>query len=185
MSSRLVRILAAIASAAAIPVAFVGISAGPSSATTYHSSGSVTFQGAVSGTLKISASVNSGGLPGCSISGVSGSGSSEGGTIVITWNNVKLKVGNKTQTVAFVELASDFSYFGKSYSMNENSDSHAGVSLLAGSASYSSVSGTAVAAKSGVSGSDAGELKSAGSTGSGSGEVKVVAHWAGCAQPRT
>jgi len=112
MSPRLVRLLSALASAIAIPVAFVGVSAVPSSATTYHSSGTVTFQGAVSGTLKISASVNSGGLPGCSISGVSGSGSSEGGTIVITWNNVKLKVGNKTQTLSFIELQSGFRTLG-------------------------------------------------------------------------
>jgi hypothetical protein len=74
-----------------VPVAFVALSSVPSSATTYHSSGSVTFQGAVSGTLKVAASLNSGRLPGCSISGVSKQGSSEGATIVIFWNNVKLK----------------------------------------------------------------------------------------------
>jgi hypothetical protein len=112
---------------------------------------------------------------------VSRSGSSEGGTIVITWNNVKLKIGAKNETVSFVELSTDVSAFGKSYPMNEDASSHAGVSLLAGSATYSSISGTATTANTGVSGSENGELKS---TGSSSAEVKVTAHWAGCAQPR-
>jgi hypothetical protein len=182
MSSRLVRILAAITTATAVPAALVALSAVPSSATTYDSSGSVTFQGAVSGTLKVSASLNSGGLPGCSISGLSKSGATEGATIVIVWNNVKLKIGAKAETLSFVELSTDVADFGKSYSMNEDVDVHAGVTLSMGTTSYSSVSGTATTAKSGVSGSDNGELKSSGSS---LGEVKVSARWAGCAQPRT
>jgi hypothetical protein len=182
MKSRLLRGIALIAGTVVVPVAILGLSAVPSSATSYHSSGSITFQGAVSGTLKVNASVNDGGLPGCSISGVEKSGSSEGGTIVITWNNVKLTVGKKTQTLSFVEVSSDFAKFGTSYSMNENLDSHAGVSLLVGTTTYSSTSGTATTVKSGVSGSDNGVLKA---TSPGGGTVKIVGHWSGCAQPRT
>jgi hypothetical protein len=54
------------------------------------------------------------------------------------------------------------------------------VTLSTGATSYSGVSGTAVTAKTGVSGSANGELKASTSS---SGEVKVSAHWAGCAQP--
>jgi hypothetical protein len=145
----------------------------------YDSSGEIVFTGAVSGTLRISPSVNDGGLPGCAIAGISKIGSTEGGTDTMVWDNVKLKIHNKLTTISFVSLAVDIPDFGKTFSMAQSaSGEHIGVSLLAGSKSYSSTSGSATSATGGKSGSLKGVL-------AGGGTVTISGHWAGCAAPRT
>jgi hypothetical protein len=163
----------------AMAIATVGVS--PAQAA-YDSSGEITFSGAVSGTLHVSPSVNSGGLPGCAIAGISKIGSTVGGTDTMVWDNVKLKIHNKLTTIAFVSLAVDIPDFGRTFSMTPSiSSEHTGVALLAGS-SYSAKSGSATSTTGGKSGSLKGVLAAA---GGGSGTVTVTGHWAGCAAPRT
>ena len=64
-------------------VLLIGVAAAPASATHKGSSGSFTFTGEVSGTLKVPTTVSYGGLTACSIS------PSQGGTDVITWDEAK------------------------------------------------------------------------------------------------
>src|SRR5271165_2098785 len=92
-------------------VLLIGVAAAPASATHKGSSGSFTFTGEVSGTLKVPTTVSYGGLTACSIS------PSQGGTDVITWDEAKLKVGGKEKKLSFVELQLQVSNFGTTYSM--------------------------------------------------------------------
>jgi hypothetical protein len=167
---------------AAIATLLVGVlpalGAPTASASSYHSSGSFSFGGAISGTLKIPASNNDGGLPGCSISGVVGSPPHQGGYDIITWNNVKLNVGGKQKTLMFVEVSIDVAQFGRSYTMVPGlSSPHAGVTLTI-VASYNGKSGTATTGAGGKSGSLKGTLSPPKGT---PGIVTVKGSWAGCA----
>jgi hypothetical protein len=154
------------------------LGAAPASASSYRSSGSITFAGVISGILKIPASQNYGGLPGCSISGVEGSPPHQGGYDIITWDNVKLRVGGKLQTMTFIELSIDVAEFGRSYSMVPNLFSaHAGVSLTI-PADYEGRSGTATTSVGGKSGSLKGTLSPPKGT---RGVVTITGSWAGCA----
>jgi hypothetical protein len=167
---------------AAIATLMVGVlpvlSAPSASASSYHSSGSFTFGGAISGTLEVQTSHNDGGLPGCSISGVAGSPPHQGGYDIITWNNVKLRVGGKQQTIMFIDLSIDVAEFGRAYTMVPSLFSaHAGVSLTI-PADYEAKSGTATTSAGGKSGS----LKGALSPPKGTpGTVTIKGSWAGCA----
>jgi hypothetical protein len=128
--------------------------------------------------LKIPASHNYGGLPGCSISGVEGSPPHQGGYNIITWDNVKLRVGGKLQTIMFMELSIDVAEFGRSYTMVPNLFSaHAGVSLTI-PADYEGRSGTATTSIGGKSGSVKGTLSPPKGT---PGVVTITGSWAGCA----
>jgi hypothetical protein len=167
---------------AAVATLMVGVlpalGAPAASASSYHSSGSFSFGGAISGTLKIPASHNYGGLPGCSISGVEGSPPHQGGDDIITWNNVKLKVGGKQQTIMFIDLSIDVAEFGRAYTMVQSLFStHAGVSLTI-PADYEGRSGTATTSTGGKSGSLKGTLSPPKGT---PGVVTVTGSWAGCA----
>jgi hypothetical protein len=159
--------------------ALSSLSTPAASASSYHSSGSFSFGGAVSGTLKIPPSHNDGGLPGCSISGVFGTQSHQGGDEIITWNNVKLKVGGKEQTIMFIDMSIDVAEFGRSYSMVQSLFStHAGVSFTI-PADYEGKSGTATTSAGGKSGSLKGTLSPPKGT---PGIVTIKGSWAGCAQ---
>jgi hypothetical protein len=147
------------------------------SASSYHSSGSFSFGGAISGTLQVPASHNYGGLPGCAISDVSGSPPHQGGDDIITWGNVKLKVGGKEQTIPFIDLSIDVAEFGRAYTMVPTlSSPHAGVSLTI-PADYNGKSGTATTSVGGKSGSLKGTLSAPkGET------VTIKGSWSGCAR---
>ena len=62
---------------------------------------------------------------------------------IITWDNVKLKVGGKEQTSPFIDLSIDVAEFGRAYTMVPTLFSaHAGVSLTI-PADYNGRSGSA------------------------------------------
>lgn len=141
---------------------------------TRGSSGSFTFGGEVSGTLKVPGLQEPGNLPGCSIS------PSQGGTDVITWDNVKLKQVGGTKTIPLVDLQLQVSTFGRAYSMVLKSNGSAlGAVFLSTNAPYqwASVSGTIATAAGGKSGSVTGAL-SAGTAHAGT--VSIKGSWAGC-----
>ncbi len=166
---------------AAIATLMVGVlpalGAPTASASSYHSSGSFSFGGAVSGTLEVPASHNDGGLPGCAISDVSGSPPHQGGYDIITWDNVKLKVGGKEQTILFIDLSIDVAEFDRAYTMAPSLFSaHAGVSLTI-PADYEGRSGTATTSAGGKSGSLKGTLSAP-----KGGIVNIKGSWAGCAR---
>jgi hypothetical protein len=147
------------------------------SASSYHSSGSFSFGGAISGTLQVPASQNYGGLPGCAISDVSGSPPHQGGYNIINWDNVKLNVGGKKQTIPFIDLSIDVAEFGRAYTMVPSLFSaHAGVSLTI-PADYNGRSGTATTSVGGKSGSLKGTLSAP-----KGGIVTIKGSWAGCAR---
>ena len=155
----------------------IGIPA--ASASSYHSSGSFTFGGAISGTLHVPASQFDGGSPGCSISGIEGSPPHQGGDDVMTWDNVKLQVEGKQQTIFFIDLTIDVDQFGRTYSMVPHLFAvHAGVSLSI-PGDYDGRSGTATTSAGGTSGSLKGTLSvPKGQTGI----VTIKGSWAGCAK---
>ena len=147
------------------------------SASSYHSSGSFSFGGAISGTLQVPASHNYGGLPGCAISDVSGSPPQQGGYDIITWDNVKLRVAGKEQTIPFIDLSIDVAEFGRTYTMVPTLFSaHAGVSLTI-PGDYNGRSGTAATSLGGKSGSLKGTLSAP-----KGGIVTIKGSWAGCAR---
>ncbi len=170
----LVALIAAMA-AAVLPA----LSVPSATASSYHSSGSFTFGGAISGTLRVPPSDNYGGLPGCAISGIDGSPPHRGGDDIVTWDNVKLRADGKQQTIAFVELSIDVPQFGRSYTMVPSSSSaHAGVSFTI-PADYEGRSGNATTSLGGKSGSIKGTL----SVPPGQhGVVTIKGSWAGCAK---
>jgi hypothetical protein len=138
------------------------------------STGSFTFSGAVSGTLKVPSLLQPGDLPGCTIS------PSQAGTDVITWDSIKLKQGGKSQSIRFVDLQLQVSKFGQTYSMRTNSQGSAlGAVFFSTNAPYqwATVSGTITTTKGGKSGSVTGEL-SAGKSRPGS--VTIKGSWGGC-----
>ncbi len=150
-------------------------------ASPYRSSGSFTFGGAISGTLRVSRSQNDGGLPGCGINGIDGAPPHQGGDDIIIWDNVKLRFGAKQETVMFIDLTIGVPEFGRTYSMVPSATSpHAGVSLTV-PASYSAKTGTVTTSQGGKSGSLKGTLSS---LGSHPGTVTIRGSWAGCAKVR-
>jgi len=168
-------VMAAIATLTAGVLPALGAS--PASASSYHSSGSFSFGGAISGTLQVPASHNYGGLPGCAISDVSGSPPHQGGYDIITWDNVKLKIGGKEQTIPFIDLSIDVAEFGRAYTMVPTLFSaHAGVSLTI-PADYNGRSGSATTSVGGKSGFLNGTLSAP-----KGGIATIKGSWAGCAR---
>jgi hypothetical protein len=168
-----------------LPVASAPMAAASSpmtAASAYRSSGSFTFGGAISGTLLVPRSQNYGGLPGCGINGIEGVPPHLGGDDIITWDNVKLRVGGKQEAVMFIDLTIGVPEFGRAYSMVPSPSSpHAGVSLTI-PASYTAKTGTVTTSEGGKSGSLKGTLSS---PGSHPGTVSIRGSWAGCAKVRT
>jgi hypothetical protein len=87
--SRRVPALLALSLAAGASGVLVGLGLpAASAATSKGSSGSFTFTGAVSGTLKVPAFLASGSaLTGCTIAGITKTSTAEGGTDTITWSD--------------------------------------------------------------------------------------------------
>jgi hypothetical protein len=145
------------------------------SASTKGSSGTFTFSGEISGTLKVPGELP-GDLPGCVIS------PSQGGTDVIVWDDIKLKQEGKVKKASIVDLQLQVSKFGHTYSMKPDSDGSAlGAVFFSATAPYqwASKSGTISTVKGGKSGSVSGVL-SAGKAHSGT--VTIKGTWAGCAK---
>jgi len=159
--------------ASAMVLSFVATSAAPGTAAAEGSSGSFTFSGEVVGSLKVPASLQPGNQPACTIS-------PQAGTDVITWNNVTLKEGGKTEKIADLSLELDVSKFGGTYGMKANSSggTEGGVYLTTNDPyQWMSQSGTITISAGGKSGSVDGVL----SDGTHHpGRIALKGSWAGC-----
>jgi len=140
------------------------------------SSGSFTFGGEISGSLKVPAFLPPGHiLTGCQIS------PTQAGTEVIQWDTAKLKVGGKTETITNLVIQVDVEKFGHTYSMAlDASGSAPGSVTLETDVKYAwmSVSGTVSTSGNGTSGSLKGML-TAGKNHPGTATIK--GSWSGCA----
>ncbi len=158
-------------------VAIVGTSGSPAAvASSKGSSGSFTFTGEVSGTLKVVAFLPPGQIiAGCQIS------PTQAGTDIIQWDNAKLKIGGKTENIANLVLQVDVQKFGHDYSLAGGSaGTPPGAVTLETNAKYSWLTdaGTVKTSSNGASGSVAGTM-TAGKNHAGSATVK--GSWTGCA----
>jgi hypothetical protein len=168
-------------SAQAVPVLLIcagfvlALTAPASASSAKGSSGSFTFTGSVSGTLKVPAGVMPGGLTSCAIS------PSQNGTDVITWDTAKLKISGKTKKLTYVELQIEVSKFGGTTSMVQQNGTSKGAVFLSTGAPYQWVtnSGSLATAKGGKSGSVDGSM-SVPAGGNHPGTVKIKGSWAGC-----
>lgn len=144
------------------------------------SSGSFTFTGSVSGTLKVPALFSPGSLlTGCTIGGIVGSSTDEGGTDTITWMNVKLDIAGKSTKLANVTLAIESGSFGHTLSLTPSSTKKS-ISVTFNTTyayAWQAESGTASTSAQGQSGSLKGTL--AGTNGH-AGSVSIKGSWAGC-----
>ena len=142
------------------------------------SSGSFTFSGPVSGTLKVPTGVMPGGLTSCAIS------PSQGGTDVIVWNSAKLDLKGKTKKLSNAEVQVEVSQFGQTDSMvPQNGAASGAVFLSIGGEPYqwTTDAGTITTAKNGKSGSVKGSMiVPAG--GNQPGTVTIKGSWAGCSK---
>ena len=159
-------------------IAVVALAPGPAAvASAKGSSGSFTFSGEVSGTLKVVAFLPPGQIiTGCQIS------PTQAGTDIIQWDNAKLKIGGKTETVANLVLQVDVEQFGHKYTMAGGSTgTPPGAVTLETNAKYSwmSDSGSVKTNSSGASGSVTGNL-TAGKNHPGTATIK--GSWSGCAK---
>jgi hypothetical protein len=137
------------------------------------SSGSFTFSGSVSGTLKVPAFF----APGSALAGCS----TVNGTDTITWRNVKLDVDNTTQKLANVLLAIN-AKFGHTQTMGPSTTSPSTSVTFSTTYAYSwqGASGTATTTSGGKSGSLKGTLMG---TDGRAGTVTIAGSWAGCTKP--
>ncbi len=137
------------------------------------SSGSVTFSGQLSGTLKVPAFLPPGHIiAGCEIS-------TQAGTDIVQWPTAKIKVRGKTKTIHNVDLQVDVNKFDQTYAMTVN---HAGASLGSVSFSYGTSvwrtrSGTIKTTAAGKSGSFHGKLSAGTSTST---TATIKGSWSGC-----
>ncbi len=142
------------------------------------SSGSFTFTGPVSGTLKVPTDVMPGGLTSCAIS------PSQGGTDVIVWNSAKLDISGKTKKLSNAEIQVEVSQFGRTYSMvPQNGTAGGAVFFSIGGEPYqwTTDSGTITTAKNGKSGSVKGSM-TVPAGGNQPGTVTIKGSWAGCSK---
>jgi hypothetical protein len=138
------------------------------------SSGSIRLSGEVVATLKVPAFVQPGNQPGCTIS------PAQSGTDVIVWDNVKIREGGKSVSVANMNLQLEVSKFGHTYSMAvTNSGPTQGAAYLttADPFQWTSKSGKITTSAGGTSGSIEGVL-SAGTHHRGT--ITIKGTWAGC-----
>ena len=139
------------------------------------SSGSFTFSGEVSGTLKVVAFLPPGHvITGCEIS------PTQAGTDIIQWDNAKLKIAGKTETITDLVLQVDVEQFGHTYSMaGASTGTPPGAVTLETNAKYSWISGSGSIKtdSTGASGSVTGTL-TAGKYHAGTTTIK--GSWAGC-----
>ncbi len=152
----------------------IGLGIAPASANeSKGSSGSFTFTGSVSGNLKVPAFF----APGSKLSGCT----TVNGTDTMTWRNVKLRVGGKTQKLVNVTLSVN-AKFGSTQSMAPSTTSS--VTSVTFSTTYAyawqGASGTATTTTGGTSGSLQGIL--AGTNGH-PGTVSITGSWTGCHKP--
>ena len=159
-------------------IAIVGTSGNPAAvASSKGSSGTFTFTGEVSGTLKVVAFLPPGQIiAGCQIS------PTQAGTDIIQWDNAKLKIGGKTETITNLVLQVDVEKFGRTYSLAGGSaGTPPGAVTLETNAKYSWLTdaGSVKTNSNGASGSVTGTM-TAGKNHAGSATVK--GSWAGCAK---
>jgi hypothetical protein len=154
-----------------------------SASTSKGSSGSFTFTGTVSGTLKVPAFLAPGSaLTGCTIAGITSTATTEGGTDTITWSNVKLDVNGKSTKVGSVTLAINTASYGRTQSMVPSTTAPSTSVTFSTTYLYGweNKSGSATTTKSGASGSLKGSLTG---TNGHAGSVGIPGSWAGCAKP--
>jgi hypothetical protein len=166
--------------ASSVLVALLGSVASASAAK--GSSGSFTFTGAVSGTLKVPAFLAPGSaLTGCAISGITSTATTEGGTDTINWSNVKLDINGKSTKVVSVTLAINTASYGRTQSMVPSTTAPSTAVTFSTTYSYgwTSKTGSATTTKGGVSGSLKGTLSG---TNGHAGSVGIRGSWAGCAK---
>jgi hypothetical protein len=153
-----------------------------SASTSKGSSGSFTFTGSVSGTLKVPAFLAPGSaLTGCAIAGITSTATAEGGTDTISWSNVKLDVNGKSTKVESVTLAINTAAYGRTQSMVPSTTAPSTTVTFSTTYSYgwTNKSGSATTTKGGVSGSLKGVLSG---TDGHAGSVGIRGSWAGCAK---
>jgi hypothetical protein len=155
----------------------LALTAAVSASSPKGSSGSFTFSGSVSGTLKVPTGVMPGGLTSCAIS------PSQNGTDVITWDTAKLKISGKTKKLTYVEVQIEVSKFGETTSMVQRNGTTKGSIFLSIGAPYQWVtnSGTLTTTKGGKSGSVDGSM-SVPPGGDHPGTVKIKGSWTGCSK---
>ncbi len=152
------------------------VTAPAAGATSKGSSGDLVLQGYLSGKLEVQAFLPPGQiLTGCQIS------PTQSGTVVLQWDNAKLKVNGHAKTLKNIDVQVTVAKFGHSYSMKLNSEGESPATITFQSnmpLGWSSVSGTLTTTKSGISGSVSGTM----TAGKGhSGTVNIKGNWAGCA----
>jgi hypothetical protein len=141
------------------------------------SSGSFTFRGYISGTLRVPAFLPSSNQPGCSIT-ASNTRTDIPDTDVFNWSKVELKVGRKSKRISFIDLQLQVSTFGRTVVMTPKDGGSNSVFLSTGAPyNWLSESGSITTVKRGVSGSVEGML-TAGTNHTG--VVTIEGHWAGC-----
>jgi hypothetical protein len=137
------------------------------------SSGSFTFSGQLSGTLKVPAFLPPGHIiAGCQIS-------TQGGTDVLQWPTATIKVKGDTKTVHNLGIQVDVNKFGHTYSMTiDSSGSTLGsLSINYGTSNWMTRSGTITTSAGGKSGSVKGTLSLGTST---AGTATIKGSWSGC-----
>jgi hypothetical protein len=156
----------------------LGLASSPVAADTGHgSSGSFTFSGVISGRLKVPAYLPSSAHADCSIT-ASNLRTDTPDTDVFNWSHVKLRFGDKTKKVAFIDLQIQVSRFGRSQVMSPNDGASNSVFFSTGALyNWLSQSGTITTAKGGTSGTVVGTL-SAGTNHPGT--LTIKGHWTGC-----
>jgi hypothetical protein len=170
----------------ALPLALVSAAglllglAGPSSAiaaTDHGSSGTFTFGGYISGTLKVPAFLPSSNHTDCSIT-ASNLRTDVPNTEVFNWSKVKLNVGGRSKRIAFIDLQIQVTKFGRTNVLTHQNEAPNSIYFSTGALyNWLSNSGSVTTVRSGASGSVDGTL-SAGTNHPGT--VTIKGHWAGC-----
>jgi hypothetical protein len=161
-------------------VSAVGLLLGPagtSASATDGSSGSFTFGGYISGTLRVPAFLASSNHTDCSIT-ASNLRTDVPNTDVFNWSKVKLNVGGRSKRIAFIDLQIQVTKFGRTNVLTPQNEAPNSVFLLTGALyNWLSESGSVTTVARGASGSVDGTL-SAGTNHPGM--VTLKGHWTGC-----
>jgi hypothetical protein len=171
--------MAVLLAGAGVVAPIAGLTAPAAVAAPTGSSGSFTFTGEVSGSLKVAAFLPPGHIiTGCEIS------PAQAGTDIIQWDNAKLKIGGKSETIADLVIQVDVQKFGHTYSLSVGSYgvTQGQITVETGKYSWMSASGRVKTSSSGASGSVTGTL-TAGKNHAGTATIK--GSWAGCAKLAT
>jgi hypothetical protein len=141
------------------------------------SSGSFTFSGFISGTLRVPAFLPSSNHTDCSIT-ASNLRTDDPNTDVFNWSKVKLDVGGTSKLLTLIDLQIQVSKFGRTLVLTSQNEAPNSIFFSTGALyNWLSESGTVDTVTSGKSGTVDGTL-SAGTNHPGI--VTIKGHWAGC-----